>query len=194
MTPHRRRTAGLVCAAVLTLGLGACDATDEETPTPVTGETTDAGQSPVPGTEDEVDPDDDANGGGPAVQDPVQDPAEEQPAVPAPPADEAGPDPAPPVGGANSVTPFVTWIGEGSEPGTLEVAAFVPAVIEQGGTCTATLVGADVVASAPAYPDASSTSCGLLVLDATPVAGQSVVVSYSSAASTGSSEAVAVTP
>lgn len=49
----------------------------------------------------------------------------------------------------------------------VEVSAFVP-VVEEGGTCTVTLTSGSrsAQASGPAYPDASSTSCGLLSVPA----------------------------
>lgn len=89
------------------------------------------------------------------------------------------------------VKPFITYAGPGTDPDTIEVAGFVPEVIEEGGTCTATVSGTDISADAPGYADASSTSCGLMVLDVAP-AGQTVVLTYSSKASTGTSDAVAV--
>lgn len=91
-----------------------------------------------------------------------------------------------------TVTPFITYAGPGADPGTIEVAGFVPEIIEDGGTCTATIPATGMTVEAPAFADASSTSCGLLVLP-TAAAGQSVVLSYSSDASTGHSDAAQVT-
>lgn len=94
---------------------------------------------------------------------------------------------------ALTVTPFITYAGPGTDPGTIEVAGFVPDVIEEDGTCTATLSGSGLTASSQGYADATSTSCGLLVLETPPGPGQIVVLSYSSSSSRGSSDPTEVT-
>lgn len=91
------------------------------------------------------------------------------------------------------VEPLITFAGPGTDPDTIEVVGFLPDVIEEGGTCTASILDTSVSADAPAYADASSTSCGLIVLDVAP-AGQTVVLEYASQLSTGTSDPVAVTP
>lgn len=96
-----------------------------------------------------------------------------------------------PADGRTQVKPFISYVGPGTDPATIEVAGFVPELIEEGGTCTATMTGTGVTGDAPAYPDASSTSCGLIVLSVAP-AGQTVVLSYSSPTSVGSSDAATV--
>ena len=123
------------------------------------------------------------------------------PSTPSDPGDEPA-DPAEPTGAAaptqapgddrGTVTPFITYAGPGTDPGTIEVAGFIPEIIEEGGTCTATIPTTGMAVEAPAFPDASSTSCGLMVLP-TPPDGQTVVLTYSSGASAGLSSAVRVT-
>ncbi len=70
-------------------------------------------------------------------------------------------------------------------------------VIEDGGTCTATLTRGDVQASAsrPATPDAQTTSCGLIeVQDPALTPGTwTVVLAYTSRTSTGTSEPMSIT-
>ncbi len=121
---------------------------------------------------------------------PTQAPPESPTAQPTTPAATPTATPtAPTAGGLATVTPFITYAGPGADPATIEVAAFVPEVVEDGGTCTASIAATGVKVSAPGYADASSTSCGLLVLPTAP-AGQTIVVSYSSATSAGTSEPV----
>lgn len=107
-----------------------------------------------------------------------------------PPAPTTSPaDPTPPLDDDDraTVSPFIAYAGPGTDPATIEVAGFVPEVIEEGGTCTATIPATGMSVTAPAYADASTTSCGLLVLKTAP-AGQTVVLSYSSETSTGISD------
>jgi hypothetical protein len=91
------------------------------------------------------------------------------------------------------VTPFIAYAGPGTDPNTTEIAGFIPDVIEDGGTCTATVQGTAETASAPGYADATSTSCGLITLPGAP-SGQVLVLSYSSDTSQGTSDPVTVTP
>lgn len=120
---------------------------------------------------------------------PTQAPPDSPTAQPTTPAATPTAAPTTPPAGLTTVTPFITYAGPGTDAGTIEVAAFVPEVVEDGGTCTATITATGVKATAPGYADASSTSCGLLVLPVAP-AGQTIVVSYSSATSAGTSEPV----
>lgn len=116
-----------------------------------------------------------------------------EPTEPAEPTDEpASPEPTQASDDRVTVTPFITYAGPGTDPATVEVAGFVPEIIEEGGTCTATIPATGMSVEAPAYPDASATSCGLLVLPVPPD-GQTVVLTYSSQASTGYSDGVQVT-
>jgi hypothetical protein len=95
---------------------------------------------------------------------------------------------------AEGVEVVVTYVGAGSDPAVTEVVAYLPGVIEEGGTCTATVVGTRTTASAPAWPDVSSTSCGLIELAGAPTAGQEIVVTYTSPQSSGTSATVEVVP
>ncbi len=120
------------------------------------------------------------------------------PTTPAPDATEPAPDPSSPPAdpptapaGLTTVTPFVSYAGPGAAAGTIEVAAFVPDLVENGGTCTATIPGTATTVSGAAFADATSTSCGVLVLPVAP-AGQTVVVTYTSPTSAGTSEPTAV--
>lgn len=90
------------------------------------------------------------------------------------------------------VEPFITFAGPGADPGTIEVDGFLPEVIEEGGVCTAEVRGTTFASSAPAVSDATTTTCGAIVLPVAPN-GQTVELSYSSATSRGTSEPVTVT-
>lgn len=168
--PGLRRlvVAASVAGAVLLAGCTGPDADPTAEPTPTDTRTAEPGPTDEPAQ--------------PA--DPTDDPTEPTTA-PTTPAPTPGDDRA-------TVTPFITYAGPGTDPGTIEVAGFVPEIIEDGGTCTATIPATGMTVEAPAFADASSTSCGLLVLP-TAAAGQSVVLSYSSDASTGHSDATQVT-
>lgn len=104
---------------------------------------------------------------------------------------EDSPEPPTDADGRTVVTPFISYAGPGSEPGTVEVAGLVPDVIEEGGTCTATVVGTDLSVTGQAFADATSTSCELLVLRDVPDGAQ-VVLSYRSDDAAGESEPVEV--
>lgn len=174
---------------VLALGLlGGCTTDDpppspSPTPTPVADQTV----SPPDDAPETAGPQDDGDDGGQDA--PTADPdVDQDPAPDAPP---------PPEAGDGTARVVVTYAGPGSDPETIEVAAYVADVIEQDGTCTATLTGASVTDEAPAFADASSTSCGLMILPAAPAQGQTVEVTYRSGPGSttgGTSDPTAVAP
>lgn len=170
MPSAHRVLAALV--AVIVTSLAACTAGGAPDPTPRTGTPQATSTPDVP------------------TDTPTTSPTPDAEATPTP-------TPEPPVPGGEwdraRVSPMIAWVARGSAAGTVEVAGWVPEVIEEGGTCTATVVGEGVAVEGPAYADASSTSCALLVLPIEP-AGQTIVLSYSSVSSYGESEPVQVTP
>jgi hypothetical protein len=91
------------------------------------------------------------------------------------------------------VITYVVW-----ETGdrAVEEGSFVQGVVESGGTCTLTLAKGDVVVrqSAPAEPDATTTSCGGISVPRSRLSAGtwSAVVSYESATTQGSSDATEV--
>jgi hypothetical protein len=99
--------------------------------------------------------------------------------------------PVPP-GALEVVVPIASW-----NPGSsaMEVSAYV-SVVEQGGTCglTATKGSLRATAQTSALPDVSTTSCGDLRIPGSDLSTGtwSVVVTYRSAASSGSSAPIAV--
>lgn len=111
-------------------------------------------------------------------------PAGDDTAAPPPP---GGGDTAPPHDGdpQDGVEVVITFVGPGTRPDVTEVVAYVPDVIEEDGRCTAT--GAGTTVTVPAWPDVSSTSCGLMELDAALAAGGEVVVTYASSTTSGTS-------
>ena len=67
-----------------------------------------------------------------------------------------------------SVTPVLTYAGIGRTNNTYEFSGFVPQIIRAGGTCTfhLRLAGAAVDRDVSAVADATSTSCGTVVIQA----------------------------
>ncbi|EYR64789.1 hypothetical protein N866_05210 [Actinotalea ferrariae CF5-4] len=126
-----------------------------------------------------------APGPGPATS-PAPDPADAAP--------QPTQDPQPPPTSRDAVEVVVTYAGPGTDPDVTEVVAYLPGLIEEGGTCTATLVPSGTAVSVPAWPDATSTSCELMELDVPPTAGSTVVVTYASPASSGTSATTEVSP
>lgn len=152
-----------------------------------------AGCTGGPGTPDDPTTGPSATTTSPATAQPSEPDPTDQPTAPVTPTSPPQTEPTQAPGdGRATVTPFISYAGPGTDPSTIEVAGFVPQVIEEGGTCTATIPATGVSVQAPAYADATSTSCGLLVLPVAP-AGQTVVLTYSSDASTGVSDPVQVT-
>ena len=94
----------------------------------------------------------------------------------------------------SDVTPVITFAGVQGD--SIEVDGYVPGILEDGGSCTATLMtptGA-VTATAAAEPDATTVWCPQLHL-ARPVgdaSGWAVTLSYSSAKHGGVSASLAV--
>lgn len=101
----------------------------------------------------------------------------------------APPTPTEPVIG--TVIPFISYAGWDVQAGGISVSASVPGVVESDGTCTITASSASGSYSQqfPASPSATTTECGSNVLTSPDlVTGTwTVVVTYSSAVSTGSS-------
>ncbi len=101
--------------------------------------------------------------------------------------------------GAPSTTPSgpapvavnVTWSGWDDTTATVLAGGFVGDVVESGGTCTLTLTlgGVVVTGESPAEPDATSTSCGEVVVPGSGLAAGTweAVLSYSSGRSAGQS-------
>lgn len=91
-----------------------------------------------------------------------------------------------PSSGKKTVTPVITSADKS------EVRAYVPGIVEDGGTCTATFThGQDTVnASSKAFSNVSYTSCKPITLNGPlNISGKwTVVVSYSSVTSEGKSE------
>lgn len=99
-----------------------------------------------------------------------------------------------PVTTGPNVTPVITYFGK--TDGRIEVDAFVPAIVENGGTCTLTITSNGGVVSnqtKPAYINAQATNCENFFVDSS---GSSTawkaVVSYSSPTHNGSSQAVSL--
>jgi hypothetical protein len=86
----------------------------------------------------------------------------------------------------------ITYAGWNAEASTVEVAGFLPGAVESDGTCTLTLTnaGSSVAATVAGSPDASSTSCGGLVVPGASISPGTwtAVVSYQSSTSRGTSE------
>ena len=126
------------------------------------------------------------------------------------PAASSSPDTAPPVptpsaepgtapGGGSSeddrarVSVVLTYSGWDAAASRVVVGAYVEDAVETGGTCTLTLTRGDATRTATqaATPDAGSTSCGELAVEASP-GTWSARVGYDSPASRGSSGEVEV--
>ncbi|MCU1475685.1 MAG: hypothetical protein JWQ64_378 [Subtercola sp.] len=100
----------------------------------------------------------------------------------------------PPAPGA--VVPFITSASWDAADGGISVSAFVPEIVESGGTCTitATSGAATATASFPANASATTTDCGSNTLASSTLTtgAWNVVVSYSSPASSGASAVTVV--
>jgi hypothetical protein len=94
-------------------------------------------------------------------------------------------------------TVVVVYSGWDDASSAIEVDGYVAEVVEAGGTCTLTLTrgGASAQVSAPAEPDASTTSCGALRVPADQLSAGTwkAVLAYESATSSGTADAVEVT-
>lgn len=94
------------------------------------------------------------------------------------------------------VEPVISYVGPGTAPSTVVVNAFVPRVVETGGTCTVALTagGETRSSSAPAFADATTTVCDAITVstDGLPVGSARVVLKYGSGDSAGSSAAFQV--
>ncbi|WP_201799252.1 hypothetical protein [Subtercola vilae] len=107
------------------------------------------------------------------------------------------PTPTPSTPATGAVTPFVSSAAYSAADRSISVSAFVPQIIESDGTCTitATRGAASASVSVEAKPSATTTDCGSNSLQSSQFASGdwSVVVSYSSSESRGSSSATTVT-
>ena len=87
--------------------------------------------------------------------------------------------------------PFIVAAGWNDDSGTMSISATVPQIVESDGTCTftASLGSASVSDSFAATPSAGSTDCGTHELSSPDFSSGdwTVVVSYASATSAGSS-------
>lgn len=107
----------------------------------------------------------------------------------------AEPDPDETASGASDdsgAVPWVTYAGPG-EPGTWEISAMVPGIVEEGGTCRFTLTApgrALVEVTTSGSADASSTVCETAVVPSGDLAaGQwSVVLEYTGSGGSRTSE------
>lgn len=90
----------------------------------------------------------------------------------------------------------VTYSDWNADTSAVEAGAFVPGVVESGGTCTLTLTqgGSTVTATAPGDPEASQTTCGALSIPGSEVFSGMwrAVVSYESDTSQATSDGAEV--
>lgn len=91
------------------------------------------------------------------------------------------------------VSPFITSAGWDQANSGISVSAFVPSIVESGGTCTitATLGGVVTTDSYDATASATTTDCGTHLMTSNTLTSGSwqVTVSYTSATSSGTSAA-----
>lgn len=110
---------------------------------------------------------------------------QEQPSNPAP----TQTSPNPQTGTKKAVKPVIIRTGGG------EVAGFIPGIVENGGTCTATFTSGSntVTRTSQGFANASTTNCTPISYAGSGVqAGWSVTLTYSSNTSEGTSDASAV--
>ena len=95
-----------------------------------------------------------------------------------------------------SVKPVITFWGQSAAGSDFEIGGYAPGVIEDGGNCTVTLTkdGRSASGSSAGKKDASTTSCGSMVVKRSSLSPGtwSAVLSYDSPAANGTSEAVKV--
>lgn len=88
-----------------------------------------------------------------------------------------------------NITPIISYIGQ--YDASIEASAYVPNLVEKGGTCTLTLIqgASKVVKTTTAANDAQTTRCNLFMFPAKElkVGKWSATVSYSSSTSAGTS-------
>ena len=99
------------------------------------------------------------------------------------------PSPNPQTGSKKAVKPYISRTGGG------EVAGFIPGIVENGGTCTATFTNGSntVTKTSQGFANASTTNCTPISYTGSGVqAGWSVTLTYSSNTSEGTSDASAV--
>lgn len=109
--------------------------------------------------------------------------------------EEDTPPPPPAQDGRSVRNPFITYAQQFS--GNVELSGYVPGVIEEGGTCKAEFTNgsARVTKESPGFADVNRTSCTPFVIpvsEFSPKGKWSVILSYSSTSSTGTSQAVEV--
>jgi hypothetical protein len=105
-------------------------------------------------------------------------------------------DPAPTTAARGNATVQITYYGWNPDSGVVELAGFVPSLVEEGGSCTLTLTqaGTSATATREATPNVTNTACGELVVPGDELAAGTwrAVLSYESPRSTGASEPVEV--
>lgn len=106
--------------------------------------------------------------------------------------ENAATQPPPPAGTKKNVTPNISFAEQNGS--TIEVGSFVSGIFENGGTCTAKFSrgSLSVAKTVAATPEGNSVYCPLFSVPTSEFSQKgewSVVVSYSSAAASGSSEA-----
>lgn len=96
--------------------------------------------------------------------------------------------------GIKTVTPIITSWGQAD--GKVQVAARVPKVLEDGGTCTLTMVraGKSVSATRKGVSNVSEVSCGYISIPSTKLSSGtwSASVSYSSPVAKGTSKTISI--
>lgn len=110
---------------------------------------------------------------------------QEQPSNPTTPSNPSNPQ----TGSKKAIKPVIIRTGGG------EVAGFIPGIVENGGTCTATFTSGPttVVKTSQGFANASTTNCTPISYAGSGVAaGWNVTLSYSSNTSEGTSDASAV--
>lgn len=104
------------------------------------------------------------------------------------------PSSSPALGQKKSVTVEITAWGQNASNQSVEVSGYVSGIIEDGGTCTATMeMGTQKVTSArTATINAQNTSCGFITVDRSKLTpgNWKVTLSYSSSGAEGSSSPI----
>lgn len=184
--PWSRAVPALVAGALLTACVGPGD---DATATPSAGATASATGTSSPGA---------TTGAGSTPGAPADPGVADPGATPPGATDPGAPAPSAPAGGgggderavATVVVTYATW---DATEGVL-VAGYVDGVVEDGGTCRVRLVGPgpEATGTAPATPDAGSTSCGQVAATPAGSGTWTATLEYTSAGARGTSAPVEV--
>ena len=179
---HRRRSTGIVVAALAALVTAGCGAQGEDS---TTGGDAAVTASPVAGSSSPI-------GASPTDPSPA---AATSSALP-PDAGTVVTDPPVTLGPGHEAVVFVTYLEWDDAAAAVDEGSFVQGVVESTGTCTLTLTKGDqeVSASAPGEPDATTTYCGGLTVAGSRLSPGTwrAVVSYRSSHAHGASAATEV--